>query len=116
MPTNIPHDPWFALGCLLSHESLDNLVVIIAIPGLFDAAKDRFKESASVGKMIRQAAIIFARTKLDGLAKAFAHHANVKTVGRIVENPNDYNRMQVKKFPAGVAAQSFAIALPAFIQ
>ncbi|MGX5817982.1 hypothetical protein ACWKWU_07290 [Chitinophaga lutea] len=127
MPSVIPYDPSLVLGNLVNQAALDNLVAISAIQGPIDAAEDNLnsliamkrsidmtiqelinmsidtsdlvKESADAGKAIQQAAIDYAKQKLDGATKIQPLQQKISMVHEDVESPIDYNKSQIKTMP-----------------
>jgi hypothetical protein len=127
MPSTIPYDPSLVLGNLVSQPALDNLVAISALQAPIDAAEDTMnsylelrrsldmtiqelidmniditdlsKERDDVGKSIQDAAVAYARAKLEGLSKIQPLKAKMSGVHDEIESPIDYNKSQIKTMP-----------------
>ncbi|WCT14413.1 hypothetical protein [Mucilaginibacter jinjuensis] len=127
MPSTIPYDPSLVLGNLVSQEALDNLTAISAIQAPIDAAEDTMnsyiemkrsidmtiqelidmnidvtdltQQSTDVGKSIQEAAVEYAKTKVEGLAKIQPLKAKIKGVHDEIESPIDYNKSKTITMP-----------------
>src|SRR5688572_14719206 len=124
MPSTIPYDPSLVLGNLVNQEALDNLLAISALQAPIDAAEDSLnsyismkrsidmtiqelinmgidtvdliKQSQDVGKQIQDAAVTFAKVKIDGLARIQPLKGKILGLHDSIESPIDYNRTQIK--------------------
>lgn len=124
MPSTIPYDPSLTLGNLVSQEALDNLVAISAIQAPIDAsennlnslialkrsidmtiqelinmdidATDLLKESEDVGNSIKDAAVEFAKIKVDGLKKIQPLEAKIQGIHDEMESPVDFTKTMIK--------------------
>jgi len=127
MPSVIPYDPSLVLGSLVLQSKLDNLVAISAIQAPVDTAEDTMNsfiamkrsidmtiqelinmevdptalisESQDIGKMIQDAAIKYAKAKLDAETQIQPLKAKILGVHDDVESPVDYNKTQIKQMP-----------------
>jgi hypothetical protein len=127
MPSSIPYDPSLVLGNIVSPERLENLIKISELQGPADAAEDTLnsfismkrsidmtvqelidmqidttdliKESEEVGKNVKDAAIAYAKAKLESEKNIRPLKAKIQSVHDSIESPIDYNKTQIKKMP-----------------
>jgi hypothetical protein len=127
MPSTIPYDPSLVIGNIVSQAKLDNLSQISALLAPVDAAEDTMNsfismkrsldmtiqeminmsidpaelilENEEVGKQVKDAAIAFAKIKLESEKKIQPLKAKIQTVNDEVESPIDYNKTQIKQMP-----------------
>lgn len=128
MPSSIPYDPSLVLGNLVSQDRLDNLTKISELQAAPDAAEetlnsfiamkrsidmtvqelvdmqidatDLIKESQIVGKNVKDAAIAYAKAKLEAEKKIRPLKAKIQGVHDNIESPINYNRTGIKtNFP-----------------
>ncbi|OHX63973.1 hypothetical protein [Flammeovirga pacifica] len=144
MPTTIPYDPSLVLGNIVNQEKLENLTQISKLQAPVDAAEDELnsfismkrsidmtiqemiemnidsedliKESQQVGQKIQQAAIKFAKTKLDAEKNIQPLKSKISTVNDSVESPIDYNKTQIKKMPLSADSMTMNCQYFAFDQ
>ncbi|WEK34340.1 MAG: hypothetical protein P0Y53_17785 [Candidatus Pseudobacter hemicellulosilyticus] len=124
MPSTIPYDPTLVLGNIVPQPKLDNLAAISAIQATADAAEDNLnslialkrsidmtvqelidmnidpgdliKESAEVGTQIRDAAVDYAKKKVDAEKNIQPLKAKIQETSDGVESPIDYNKTEIK--------------------
>lgn len=126
MPSVIPYDPSIALGNIVDDKKLERLEQIAKLQAPIDAAEEQMnslialkrsidmtaqelinlridtseisQESAEIGKEIKQAAIDYAKIKIE--SKKQIQQLNAQpTVSHNWESPLDYNRTEIKKMP-----------------
>lgn len=126
MPSVIPYDPSIVLGNIVDVEKLEKLEQIAKLQAPIDAAEEQMnslialkrsidmtaqelinlridteeisKESAEISEEIKQAAIEYARIKLES-KKQIQQLSAQSTVSHNWESPLDYNRTEIKKMP-----------------
>ena len=126
MPSVIPYDPSIALGNIVDIEKLEKLEQIAKLQAPIDAAEEQMnslialkrsidmtaqelinlridteeisKESAEISEEIKQAAIEYAKIKLES-KKQIQQLSAQSTVSHNWESPLDYNRTEIKKMP-----------------
>ena len=126
MPSVIPYDPSITLGNIVDVEKLEKLEQIAQIQAPVDVAEEQMnslialkrsidmtaqelidlnidtseitRESAEIGEEIKQAAIDYAKTKIDA-KKQIQQLSATPTVSHNWESPLDYNRTDIKKMP-----------------
>lgn len=126
MPSVIPYDPSIALGNIVDAEKLEKLEQIAQIQAPVDVAEEQMnslialkrsidmtaqelinlkidtseitQESAEIGEEIKQAAIDYAKIKIDA-KKQIQQLSAAPTVSHNWESPLDYNRTEIKKMP-----------------
>ncbi len=127
MSSTIPYDPSLVLGNIVSQEKLDNLIKISELQSVSDAAEETLnsfiemkrsldmtiqelggmkidtsdleKESKTVGRNVKDAAIAYAKAKLETEKKIRPLKSKVQTTNQNIESPIDYNRTGIKKMP-----------------
>src|SRR5688572_13520555 len=123
MPSVIPYDPTLVLGNLVTQAKLDIVTEIAAIQAPVDAAEDTLnsfiamkrsldmtiqemvnmgidptdleKESDDVGKQIKDAAVAFAKTKLEAEKASQPLRSKIQSISTQVESPIDYNKSEI---------------------
>lgn len=126
MPSVIPYDPSVVLGNIVDVEKLEKLEQIAQLQAPIDAAEEQMnslielkrsidmtaqelidmsidtseitKESAEIGEEIKQAAIDYAKIKIDA-KKQIQQLSTQPSVSHNWESPLDYNRTEIKKMP-----------------
>lgn len=126
MPSVIPYDPSIALGNIVDIEKLEKLEQIAKLQAPIDAAEEQMnslialkrsidmtaqelinlridteeisKESAEISEEIKQAAIEYAKIKLES-KKQIQQLSAQPSVSHNWESPLDYNRTEIKKMP-----------------
>lgn len=126
MPSVIPYDPSIALGNIVDVEKLEKLEQIAQIQAPVDVAEEQMnslialkrsidmtaqelinlkidtseitQESAEISEEIKQAAIDYAKIKIDA-KKQIQQLSATPTVSHNWESPLDYNRTEIKKMP-----------------
>ena len=126
MPSVIPYDPSIALGNIVDPAKLENLEKISEANAPIDVAENRmneliafkrsidntiqelgsmdintdelYDESVEVGKQIEEAAVNYAKTKLEA-KKNILELKSASMVSSSWESPLDYNRTEIKKMP-----------------
>lgn len=126
MPSVIPYDPSIALGNIVDPKKLEVLEKISELNAPVDVAENRMNEliafkrsidntiqelgsmhvntdelydqSAEIGKQIQEAAVDYAKTKLEAKTGILEIKCS-PLVNSSWESPLDYNRTQIKKMP-----------------
>ena len=126
MPSVIPYDPSIVLGNIVDVEKLEKLEQIAQLQAPIDAAEEQMnslielkrsidmtaqelvnmsidtseitQESAEIGEEIKQAAIDYAKIKIDA-KKQIQQLSTQPLVSHNWESPLDYNRTEIKKMP-----------------
>lgn len=126
MPSVIPYDPSIALGNIVDIEKLEKLEEIAKLQAPIDAAEREMnslielkrsidmttqelvnlridtdeitQESSEIGEQIKQAAIDYAKIKIDSKKQIQQLNAQ-STVSHNWESPLDYNRTKIIKMP-----------------
>lgn len=126
MPSVIPYDPSIALGNIVDPKKLEVLEKISELNAPVDAAENRmneliafkrsidntiqelgsmhvntdklYEQSTDVGKQIEDAAVNYAKTKLEAKTGILEIKSS-PVVSSSWESPLDYNRTQIKKMP-----------------
>ncbi|MCM1308895.1 MAG: hypothetical protein NC223_09890 [Butyrivibrio sp.] len=126
MPSVIPYDPSIALGNIVDPAKLENLEKISEANAPIDVAENKmnelislkrsidntiqelgsmhintdelYEESREVGRQIEEAAVSYAKTKLEA-KKNILEIKSASTVNASWESPLDYTRTEIKKMP-----------------
>ncbi len=126
MPSVIPYDPSITLGNIVDVEKIEKLEAIAKLQAPIDAAENAMnslielkrsidmtkqelvnlrintdeitQQSADIDEQIRQAAVEYAKTKMDS-KKQIQQLSAQPTVSHNWESPLDYQRTEIKKMP-----------------